>query len=90
MKKKYESLLEQERGYVKKVWGTYNTVCLAYPNHYRTGMANLGFQTVYKIINEQPSFLCERVFLPVSGDDAEFATGAAGMVSLESQKSIAE
>ena len=90
LKKKYESLLEQERGYVKKVWGTYNTVCLAYPNYYRTGMANLGFQTVYKIINEQPSFLCERVFLPAVGDDAESATGAAGMFSLESQKSIAE
>ena len=90
LKKKYESLLGQERGYVKKVWGTYNTVCLAYPNYYRIGMANLGFQTVYKIINEQPSFLCERVFLPASGDDAEFTSGAAGMVSLESQKSIAE
>jgi len=90
LKKKYESLLEQERGYVKKVWGTYNTVCLAYPNYYRTGMANLGFQTVYKIINEQPSFLCERVFLPAAGDDAENASGSAGMFSLESQKSIVE
>jgi radical SAM superfamily enzyme YgiQ (UPF0313 family) len=90
LKKRYESLLGQERGYVKKVWGTYNTVCLAYPNYYRTGMANLGFQTVYKIINEQPSFLCERVFLQASGSDAEFAFGAAEIVSLESQKSIAE
>ena len=53
-------------------------------------MANLGFQTVYKIINEQPSFLCERVFLPVSGSGAESASGSAEMLSLESQKSIAE
>ena len=53
-------------------------------------MANLGFQTVYKIFNDQPSFLCERVFLPAPGDDAEFVSGAAEMVSLESQKSIAE
>ena len=90
LKKIYESLLEQEKGYVKKVWGTYNTVCLAYPNYYRTAMANLGFQTVYEIINKQPSFLCERVFLPAAGDDAENATGAAGMFSLESQKSISE
>ncbi|OGP67766.1 MAG: hypothetical protein A2W27_06330 [Deltaproteobacteria bacterium RBG_16_44_11] len=90
LKKKYISLLERETGYVKKVWGTYNTVCLAYPNYYRTGMANLGFQTVYKIFNEQPSFLCERVFLPLPDDEAEFASGAAEMVSLESQKSIAE
>jgi radical SAM superfamily enzyme YgiQ (UPF0313 family) len=90
LKKKYAAVLESETGYVKKVWGTCNTVCLAYPNYYRTGMANLGFQTVYKIFNEQSSFLCERVFLPASGNDAEFVSGAAEMVSLESQKSIAE
>ncbi|OGP91294.1 MAG: hypothetical protein A2031_04755 [Deltaproteobacteria bacterium RBG_19FT_COMBO_43_11] len=89
-KKKYISLLERETGYVKKVWGTYNTVCLAYPNYYRIAMANLGFQAVYKIFNDQPSFLCERVFLPTPDDEAEFATGAAEMVSIESQKSIAE
>ena len=91
LKKKYAAVLESETGYVKKVWGTCNTVCLAYPNYYRTGMANLGFQTVYKIFNEHSfSFLCERVFLPASGNDAEFVSGAAEMVSLESQKSIAE
>lgn len=86
-KKKYEALLEREQGFVKKVWGTCHTVCLAYPNAYRIGMANLGFQTVYKIINELPSFLCERVFLP-AGDDAEFVAGAAETVSLESQKPL--
>ena len=89
-KKIHAAILEKETGYVKKVWGSYNTVCLAYPNHYRTGMANLGFQTVYKIFNGHPSFLCERVFLPSSGNDARFVPGAAEIVSLESQKSIAE
>lgn len=87
-KKKYETLLAREQGFVKKVWGTCHTVCLAYPNVYRIGMANLGFQTVYKIFNELPSFLCERVFLSVPGDDAEFVTGAAETVSLENQKPI--
>ncbi len=90
LKKKYKSQLEKERGYVKKVWGTYNTVCLAYPNYYRVGMANLGFQTVYKIFNDRPSFLCERLFLTAPEDDAESVSGAAEMVSLESQKPIAE
>ena len=91
LKKKYTTLLEQERGYVKKNWGTDNTVCLAYPHYYRTGMSNLGFQTVYKIFNEQPSFLCERVFLPAAGDEAEFATRLrADFVSIENQKPIAE
>ena len=88
-KKKYKALLEREQGFVKKVWGTCHTVCLAYPNAYRIGMANLGFQTVYKIINELPSFLCERVFLP-AGDDAEFVAGAVETVSLESQKPLCD
>ncbi|MFA5321623.1 MAG: radical SAM protein [Smithella sp.] len=90
LKKIYSSILENETGYVRKIWGTYNTVCLAYPHHYRTGMANLGFQTIYKIFNTHPSFLCERIFLPASGNDARFVSGAAGIVSIESQKSIAE
>ena len=90
LKKQHTTILENETGYVKKVWGDYNTVCLAYPNYYRIGMANLGFQTVYKIFNELPSFLCERVFLPVSGNEARFVSGAAGIFSLENQKSIAE
>ena len=89
-KKKYETLLACEKGFVKKVWGTGFSVCLAYPNSYRVGMANLGFQTVYRIINEQPSFLCERAFLSVSGDAAEFVAGAAEMVSLESQKPLSD
>ncbi|PKN38839.1 MAG: radical SAM protein [Deltaproteobacteria bacterium HGW-Deltaproteobacteria-2] len=90
LKKIHAAVLEKETGYVKKVWGTYNTVCLAYPNYYRTGMANLGFQTVYKIFNEQSSFLCERVFLPAPGNNAKFISGAAEIFSFESQKSIAE
>jgi len=91
LKKQYTTLLEQERGYVKKNWGTDNTVCLAYPHYYRTGMSNLGFQTVYKIFNEQPSFLCERVFLPAAGDEAEFAARLrADFVSYENQRPIAE
>ncbi len=88
-KKKYEALLAREQGFKKKVWGTCHTVCLAYPNVYRIGMANLGFQTVYKIFNALPSFLCERVFLP-AGDDAEFAAGAAGTVSLENRKPLSD
>jgi radical SAM superfamily enzyme YgiQ (UPF0313 family) len=90
LKKKHAAVLKRETGYVKKVWGTYNTVCLAYPNYYRTGMANLGFQTVYKIFNEQSSFLCERVFLPDPGDDAASTSGTAEIFSLENQKPIIE
>ena len=89
-KKKHEALLSSERGFVKKVWGTGYAVCLAYPNVYRVGMANLGFQTVYKIFNELTPFLCERVFLPVPGDGAESGAGAGEVLSIESQRPISD
>jgi|YelNatPaOPRAMG01_1025707.scaffolds.fasta_scaffold28329_2 radical SAM superfamily enzyme YgiQ (UPF0313 family) len=88
LKKKYDAVLEKETGYVKKNWGVGHTVCLAYPNIYRVGMANLGFQTVYKIFNDHPSFLCERLFLPASEHDARYVSEAAEMASLESQKPV--
>jgi radical SAM superfamily enzyme YgiQ (UPF0313 family) len=37
-------------------------VCLAYPSPYRVGMSSLGFQTLYRILNEHGG--CHRAFLP--------------------------
>ena len=37
-------------------------IALVYPNRYAVGMASLGFQTVYRIWNEQPGVRCERAF----------------------------
>ncbi|HOW56477.1 MAG TPA: radical SAM protein [Smithellaceae bacterium] len=89
LKKKYASLGDEEKGRIKKVWGAHYAAVLAYPNYYRIGMTNLGFQSVYKIFNDQPSFLCERVFLPEPGEKAEF-TGPAELLSLENQKPVNE
>jgi len=40
-------------------------VALVFPNTYPVGMANLGFQTVCRIVGEQADTTCERVFLPM-------------------------
>lgn len=90
LKKKYHDLVAQEEGHQKKIWGELLTVCLAYPNYYRTGMSNLGFQTIYALINREPSFLCERIFLPDPKDEVEFTRGSIPLFSLESQKALAE
>jgi radical SAM family uncharacterized protein len=90
LKKKYHDLVAQEEGHQKKIWGELLTVCLAYPNYYRTGMSNLGFQTIYALINREPSFLCERIFLPDPKDEVEFTKGSIPLFSLESQKALAE
>jgi radical SAM family uncharacterized protein len=89
-KRKYRDLLAHEEGYQKKVWGECLTVCLAYPNIYRTGMPNLGFQTIYALINHHGSFLCERAFLPDPGDEDSFIPGSIPLFSLESQKPLSD
>jgi radical SAM family uncharacterized protein len=90
LKKKYDDLLTHEDGYEKKIWGELFTVCFAYPNYYRTGMANLGFHTIYSLINRHASFLCERVFLPDPQDEDIFRRDSIPLFSLESQKALAE
>ncbi len=85
-RKRYEALLAGETGTRRKVWGDRLSICLAYPNVYRIGMSNLGFQTVYNLLNNLPGCLCERVFLPDPGEGD--AGGKEGLLSLESQKRL--
>jgi radical SAM superfamily enzyme YgiQ (UPF0313 family) len=40
------------------------SVCLVYPNTYAVGMANLGFQAVLRILNDDARVTVERAFLP--------------------------
>jgi radical SAM superfamily enzyme YgiQ (UPF0313 family) len=88
-KKRCLDLLAGEEGWSRKVWGESLTVCLAYPNLYRTGMSNLGFQAVYALINAHPACLCERVFLPEPGSDTSPDRGVP-LISIESQRPLAD
>jgi radical SAM superfamily enzyme YgiQ (UPF0313 family) len=73
-----------EIGTIRKRWHNRVRVALVYPNHYRVGMANLGFQTVYKLLNALEHVVCERMFLPDPG------AGRTDIVSLESGRKPAE
>ena len=88
LKEKYRAILSLEEGYYKKKWGEGISICLAYPNAYRTGMSNLGFQTVYNLLNRNANCLCERVFLPDREDEAELKRGGIPLFSLESQRPL--
>ncbi len=57
-------VLSREVGFVQKPHAGRLRVALAFPNTYFVGMSNLGFQTMYRLFNEQPEIVCERVFLP--------------------------
>jgi radical SAM superfamily enzyme YgiQ (UPF0313 family) len=50
------------------------TACLAYPNVYRLGMANLGFQAVYHILDRDRRVSVDRAFLP-DPDERELIRG---------------
>jgi radical SAM superfamily enzyme YgiQ (UPF0313 family) len=62
-------------------------VCLAYPNHYRLAMGNLGFQTVYELFDRTDGVVCERAFLP---DEDDGSIGRAGLRTLESSRRVAD
>jgi len=62
---KARSILEQERGTLIKDWGGLAPVALIYPNTYYVGMSSLGFQTLYRLLNEAPGLVCERAFQAV-------------------------
>lgn len=59
-------------------------VALCYPNLYFVGMSNLGFQSVYQMINAHPDVLCERAFLPDDVDAEELGRSGRSLATLES------
>ena len=52
-------------------------VAIVYPNLYFVGMSNLGFQSVYQMLNAMPDVVCERAFLPDDVDATDLGAGGA-------------
>jgi radical SAM superfamily enzyme YgiQ (UPF0313 family) len=84
----YRQRLAVESGTIDKGWGGKLTVCLVYPNRYRSGMSNLGLQTVYGLLNAEDDILCERAFLPEPDEAAEYAKSRTPLLSYESQRPL--
>jgi len=85
----YRSRLASERGFIKKDWGGKRlSVALAYPNAYRVGMSNLGFQVVYGLFNRRPDVVAERVFLPEGQEMSLYLRSGGPLLSLESQRPV--
>jgi radical SAM superfamily enzyme YgiQ (UPF0313 family) len=60
----FEKRMPAERGAIQKSSAGRIRVALVYPNTYHVGMSNLGFQSVYRLINDIDHAVCERAFLP--------------------------
>ncbi len=83
-------VLSREVGYVRKPHTGKLRVALAFPNTYFVGMSNLGFQTIYRLFNDQPDIVCERVFLPPKQELKSLIESGARIVTLESQTPVSD
>ncbi len=83
---KYKDLLkrrfENEGGHIFYKKHFKYRIALVFPNTYKVGMSNLGFQLVYFLLNSRDDIFCERVFLP---DDKD-----AEVVSVETRTHLSE
>lgn len=77
--------IDRETGTVRKQWRNKISLALIYPNRYFVGMSNLGFQTVYRLLNSMDTVVCERVFLPEPDDSP-----SQPIVSVESGRLVTD
>ena len=76
--------LREEEVYLEEVSlsGSFR-VALVYPNLYYVAMSNLGFQSVYSMLNRIPDVKCERAFLPDDVDKEELERTGRPLTSFE-------
>jgi len=85
-----QEILSREVGYVLKPHANRLRVALIFPNTYFVAMSNLGFQTIYRLFNDQPDIVCERAFLPPKQELASLRDSGTRLVTLESQTPLAD
>jgi radical SAM superfamily enzyme YgiQ (UPF0313 family) len=84
-----KKLLSSERGAIRKEFFSLR-VALGFPNSYEVGMANLGFQTIYRLLNQMEGVVCERFFAKLLDDrfDPAFGGTHRGVKTLESNLNV--
>ena len=85
-----QEILSKEIGYVRKPHANKLRIALIFPNTYFVGMSNLGFQTIYRLFNDDPDIVCERAFLPPKQELAALREAGTRIVTLESQTPVAD
>jgi radical SAM superfamily enzyme YgiQ (UPF0313 family) len=85
-----QEILSKEIGYVRKPHANRLRIALIFPNTYFVGMSNLGFQTIYRLLNDDPDIVCERAFLPPKQELAALREAGTRIVTLESQTPVAD
>lgn len=79
----------RELGAIKKDRGGRISVALVFPNNYYVGMSNLGFQVVYRLLNNRDDVVAERAFLPEDLELSLLPRAGKGLISTESRIPLA-
>src|SRR4029453_294382 len=85
-----QEILSREVGYVRKPHANRLRVALIFPNTYFVGMSNPGFQTIYRLFNDQPDIVCERAFLPPKQELAALRDARSPIVTIQSATPVSE
>jgi len=78
---KRDSQTTKEAGVIRKRWHGRRSVALVFPDSYGLGMANLGFQRVYELLNRHEDIVAERFFFHGNSSDVR---------SIESNRHVCE
>src|SRR5690606_8041510 len=65
-------------------------VALVYPSPYAVGMSSLGFQQIYRLLNERDDVAAERAFLPDDDDATRDVPGGACLTTYESGRAVGD
>lgn len=90
LKKRLQQILAGEQGAVVHAPGARLPFALLYPNSYRVGMSNLGFQIIYQQLNTRRDVGCERFFLPENTVLPLYHRTNTPLLSLETQRPLRE
>ena len=88
-KRALERLAREKVLYERRPGGDIS-VCVVYPNIYRLGMANLGFQSVFHIFETDALVAAERAFLPDADERIAMRKRGERLVSLEQARALSE
>ena len=88
LKARLQKILAQEKGAHVRDWGARWPLALVFPEIYPVAMGNLGFQTMYHLINLDPLLACERAFLPSPEEWPEYWRTHTPILTLESQRPL--
>lgn len=79
-----KKIISREQGVIGKDWGGKLPIALVWPNSYRVGMSSLALHILYRIFNDEPDVVCERVFYGYQ----QAPRSDEPIISLESQRSL--